>query len=112
MRRATTPVHTFEFPFSPQELTKILLTYSQDTEDGEVILNKTKEDFTFDGNIGSVTLTQEETNLFEAMCGCHTSCNNTPYVLIQIRAKTTNGQALATDVWRVPLKNVLNDEVL
>lgn len=37
MRRATTPVHSFTFPFDPEQLTKILLTYSQNDE---VILNK------------------------------------------------------------------------
>lgn len=111
MRRATTPVHTFVFPFPPEDLAKILLTYAQDGCDGGVILNKTEEDFVFEGNVGKVTLTQEETSSFIAKCDC-CDCNDAPYVQIQIRAKTTNGQALSTDIWRVPLKDVLNDEVL
>ena len=113
MRRGTTPVHVFTFPFAPEQLSKILVTYAQDTDDGEIILNKTKEDFVFEGNVGKITLTQEETNNFIILCQyCCGDYGEQPYVKMQVRAKTVDGQALATDVWRVPLKNVLNDEVL
>lgn len=111
MRRATTPVHSFTFPFDPEQLTKILLTYSQNDE---VILNKTKEDFTFEGNVGTVTLSQEETNLFDdtPSCGEYISNASVPMVDVQIRALTTSEQAIATDIWRIPLRKILNDEVL
>ena len=46
MRRATTPVHSFTFPIDPENISKLLLTYAQH---GEIVLNKTKEDFSFEG---------------------------------------------------------------
>ena len=111
MRRATTPVHSFTFPIDPENISKLLLTYAQH---GEIVLNKTKEDFSFEGNVGTVTLTQEETNLFDDTpdCGEFISGTNSPMVEIQLRGLTTNNQAIATDIWRVPLRKILNDEVL
>lgn len=106
MRRATTPTHYFNFPIDPNIISKILLTYSQNDE---IVLNKTEADFTFNGTTGMVTLTQEETNLFSDEC---VMPNKQVIVEVQLRVLTDSGKALASDVWKVPLKKILNDEVL
>lgn len=105
MRRLTTPTHYFNFPIEIDTIKEILLTYAQHNE---IVLNKTKEDFTFDGNTGSITLTQEETALFEA----DDSCCKDNAIEIQLRVLTIDEKALATDIYKVPCRRVLNDEVL
>lgn len=100
MIRATTPTHIFTFPFSVNDyLSKILVTYSQNNK---IILEKTLEDLTIEGNTGSYTLTQEETLLF--------SVGNT--VQLQVRALTANSKAIASPIYNISVAKVLNDEVL
>lgn len=106
MHRATTPTHYFKFPIDVTAISKILLTYSQNDN---IILNKTEQDFEFNENVGMVTLTQEETNLFSDEC---VMPNKQVVVEVQLRVLTNSGKALASDVWKVPLKKILNDEVL
>lgn len=111
MFRATTPKHTFIFDVDPDATFKeILVTYAQN---GQVILNKRKEDMTFssgtdvDGNeiwMAVVQLTQTETNLFKT--------KNGPKVSVQLRVLTTDDEAFAFDKMTVSLQDVLNDEVL
>lgn len=100
MKRATTPTHTFCFPTEYEGLiAKVLLTYSQN---GEIILEKNLGQGYLENNVFTVTLKQEETNLFTAF----------KEVDVQIRAVTTNGTAVASDVYHIPCERVLNDEVL
>lgn len=111
MFRATTPTHTFLFDTDPDATFKeVLVTYAQN---GQVILNKRKEDLTFsngtdlDGNttyLASVQLSQQETNLFKM--------KNGPKVTVQVRVLTNDGKAFAFDKMTVSLQDVLNDEVL
>lgn len=82
MKRGTTPTHKFTLPIEPAMVSKFLLTYSQNEK---VVLEKTEADMTKDGNVWSVELTQEETNLFSegnAVC--------------QIRILTLGGDAMAS----------------
>lgn len=108
MIRGTTPTHTFKFgTLNPEELTQLNAYYAQR---GEVILTKTKEDFNFnsftDEEITTYTaytkLTQEETLLFSPRTE----------VEIQIRVLTSDGIAMASPKYKVPVQNVLDDEVL
>ena len=100
MRRATTPTHTFCFPTEYQgKISKVLVTYSQN---GVIVLQKKLDDGVFENNIFKITLTQEETNLF----------NNFQVVEIQVRALTQDNSAVASDIYEVPCQRVLNDEVL
>lgn len=109
MYRATTPKHTFIFEVDPdQAFEKILITYAQD---GQVILEKEKNDLTFfeqetkcgkTEHAASLELTQEETKLFAA----------NKMIDIQVRVLTYAGQVLASDEKRIGVKRVLNDEVL
>lgn len=100
MIRATTPTHSFTFPqeVSVGSLSEIILTYSQCDRQ---ILEKTKSDFTISGQTISVELTQQEVNKFKP-----------GPVLIQIRVKNTSGKALASQIFKVHVKQVLNEEIL
>ena len=110
MIRATTPTHSFIFSVDPEQFVKILVTYAQKDR---IILEKTEEDMTFvkgqlcDGSerwVASYRLSQEEANLF------HTYYDKS--VNIQVRALTNDDTVYASDIKRIPLKDVLNDEVL
>ena len=111
MFRATTPVHTFVFKEDPTEFEKILITYAQN---GQILLEKTKEDLDFDtydptecGNTmytASLQLTQEETKLFQAQSGSSAK--------VQVRVKDSEGNVWASDKKSVLLRDVFNDEVL
>lgn len=109
MYRATTPTHNFCFgEVDPESFKTILISYVQNDK---VVLEKTKDDlvFTSDEYEGethyhaSLKLTQEETNKFSA---------KTNYVYIQIRACDYNQNVVASNIVKVSLFDVLNDEVL
>lgn len=99
MIRATTPTHTFELPFAANQLAKIRISYAQNDA---VVFEKTEADCVVEGNSIKVTLTQEETLQFDS----------TYNVQIQIRALTADGKALASQIEKVRIKDVLNEEVL
>lgn len=99
MIRATTPTHTIELPFGRDYIKRLLITYKQG---GNIVLEKTEEDVTFDGNVVSYDLTQEETRQFKAGM----------QVKLQIRVLSHNGKAPATRTFTLPVDDVLNDEVL
>lgn len=108
MLRGTTPTHTFNFgTLNPSELSVLNAYYAQH---GDIILEKEKSDFSFDSNIidgvttytARVTLTQEETKKFSAKSD----------VEIQLRVLTIDNTAMATPKYKVPVHDVLNDEVL
>ena len=61
MYRATTPTHKFAFPRDLSEFKTVLVTYKQK---GKIVMEKTKDDLTIDGNKASFVLTQEEANAF------------------------------------------------
>ena len=99
MRRGTTPTHTFVLPFDVSTISKLHVLYAQDEQ---VKIRKTETDVTLDGNKVVLTLTQEDTLLLE--------CKKT--VEIQIRVLTAGGDALNSDIIRVPVERCLEDEVL
>lgn len=95
--RATTPTHYFTFP--EIAFARILITYAQE---GEIILEKNESDLTWNGNVASVTLTQEETNLFQAGVDAKR----------QVRTLTEEGDALVSYEDVIKVAGVLNDIVL
>ena len=99
MRRATTPLHRFTFPIDPATFEKILITYSQGKT---IVLEKTKDDLTIDGMIARFRMTQEEANAFRV----------NDAVKIQVRVLTYAGDALASNIIQIGVKEVLNDAVL
>lgn len=100
MYRATTPTHKFRFPKDLSEFKTILVTYKQK---GKIVMEKTKADLTADGNTASFVLTQEEANAFSP---------GDRSVSVQIRAVDIYGTVLASKIFQVNVKDVLNDEVL
>ncbi len=100
MYRASTPTHRMRIPWAKEEIKDLWLTYSQN---GEAVLEKkhSSGDFTIIGNEWSVTLTQEETNLFKADSAD-----------AQLRILFDDGTSLPSRVFRLPVLPVLNDEVM
>ena len=98
MYRASTPTHKLRIPIQPELIADLKLTY---TQNGKVILEKEKADMTNEGQVWSVTLTQEETNLFSA-----------DYALAQVRYLGTDGRSFPSKTFRLYVGAVLNDEVM
>ncbi len=100
MIRATTPTHTFVLPFDYNEIVlKCLVTYKQF---GKIIIDKREGDIRVEGNTAIVQLSQRETNLFNSFSEAE----------VQIRVLTNTGDALASQIFELSVRDVLNDEVL
>ena len=107
MIRATTPTHIFTFPetVAPADCAEIQITYAQGEKSchryERIILEKNKSDLTITGQKAELKLTQQEMNLFSEGTA-----------QIQIRAKDTDGNVMASQIFYVKVKRVLNQEVL
>lgn len=99
MIRATTPKHAFVLPFDYSEIQKLRIIYAQDDN---IVLEKTEEDVTFNANKIHFTLSQEETNLFD---------DKKP-IELQVRVLTKSDNAIASRIYHLDCKKVLDDEVL
>ena len=99
MRRGTTPTHTFNTDIDLSEASVIWLTYKQN---GKVLFTKEISDMTITAESISVTLTQEETLMFE------TDRN----VKIQIRARFSDGSAIASNVIQTSANAILKEGVI
>ena len=99
MKRGTTPTHTFTLPFDVSAIEKMKILYAQDEQ---VKVTKTEADATLEGNIVSVTLSQEDTLALK--CG--------KYVEIQLRVLTAGNDAMNSDIIRVAVDRCLENEVL
>lgn len=99
MRRLTTPEHKFTLQIDPSVISKVRITYAQNNA---IVLNKEGDAVSIDGNIARVKLTQEETKKFVA----------DKEVEIQVRVLTLGNDALASDIIKVDVKKVLDDEVM
>ena len=97
MWRGTTPTHTFTLPegIRVQDFTVIYITYSQN---GSPVLEKEKADMTLEGNVICLTFSQADSLLFGA-----------GPVKIQLRAKTADGKAVASEIVTTTAKEVLKD---
>ena len=107
MIRATTPKHSFRFKdYNPEEFKTILITYSQGDS---IILEKEKTDLSFetseDGKyVAWFRMTQDEANMFKA--------RGVKQVSVQIRALTIEDHALASDICKFNVEDVLDDRIL
>lgn len=99
MIRGTTPTHNFKLPFETRLVKEVMVIYAQDDKE---LFHKDRYDCKMEGNTISVTLTQDDTLLF----------NHKKNVQIQIRILTEAGDALASNIHVVSVKNCLNDEVI
>ena len=104
MTRGTTPTHTFTLPddLTSATISALYITYAQGSK---TVLEKTISDVTINGGVITCTLTQADTLKFEVLaqhCGCDK-------VAIQVRMKTSDGTAMAPDIMRIPVQDVLKD---
>lgn len=104
MTRGTTPTHTFTLPDNLKTATfsALYITYAQH---GTTVLEKTLDDVTNNNGVLACTLTQADTLKFEVLdqhCGCDK-------VNIQVRIKTSDGVAMASDIMAIPISDILKD---
>ena len=104
MTRGTTPTHTFTLPddLKTATLSAVYITYAQR---GETVLEKTLSDVTNNNGVLTCTLTQADTLAFDVknqVCNCDK-------VNIQVRIKTSDGVAMASDIMPVPIRDILKD---
>ncbi len=108
MIRFTTPVQEFVFDIDPiANFARIVISYAQR---GKILFEKEKTDLSFrqsdDGGdpiyIASFTLSQEETGLLSVQAD----------VDIQVRVLTYNDEALASEIFKLKVDDVLKKEVL
>lgn len=99
MIRGTTPTLEFILPFSTDLLAEAWVTLSQNRA---VVLNKQLEDLRADEKKLFLKLTQQET--LQLTAGTVTE--------IQIRCRTNDGDALASDIISVSTDRILKDGVI
>ena len=99
MRRGTTPTHIFTTDIDLRGAAVLYLTYKQDQAK---VLEKTIEDVTIEEDKLTVTLTQQETLMF----------NTTMRVEMQIRVRFPDGSELASNIMRAPVERILKGGVI
>lgn len=99
MIRGTTPTLEFLIPFDTGQLAEAYVTLSQN---GQVVLDKALAECNCNENKLSVRLTQEET--LKLKCSFVTE--------IQIRARTLEGEAIASQIIRESTERILKDGVI
>ena len=100
MIRGTTPTLTFKLPFQVSELAEYWITISQRYEN--IAINKTSEDCTADDDTITLILSQEDT--LKLIGG--------KPVYIQIRALTTDDEAIASNMWDCSVEDILKEGVI
>ena len=96
MRRATTPIYKFTFPFDLNAIDDVLITFRQ----GSRKLSKSLADGTISGKVLGIVLSEEETNTF--------SPGNAE---VQARC-VKDGVVMASDVAALKIRPVLDDRIL
>lgn len=103
MYRATTPTHTFKLPIETNTCSEILVSYKQK----DFALDKHYQDgalpsgMTLDGKNVVIVLTQEEANQFKEGTA-----------KVQVRVLTNAGTAMASNIFKLFVADVINEEVL
>lgn len=98
MIRGTTPTLEFELPIDTSLLKTAWVTIKQNLE---IVINKPLEELEKNGKVLSLSLTQEDTlNLKDG------------YVEIQLRVVTMDDEALASNIFKVPVNKILYEEVI
>lgn len=98
MYRGTTPTLTMKLPFAVGLIKELSIAFSQN---GELLLEKTKKDCILVGDTITLNLTQEDT------------LKLTPIkVEMQVRILDTSDQAFASKVYMLPVNKILRDGVL
>ena len=101
LQRGTTPVHSFTLPdeLKDVDFAALYITYKQD---GKTVIEKDRSSISIEDGVASVRLTQEETLLFSDRWKCH----------IQVRLRTSAGDALVSNVANIPVYDVRKEGVI
>ena len=99
MKQWTTPENIFSTDVDLSQAEVIYVTYKQQNK---IIIKKQKEDLSITENSVSITLSQQETGLFNI---------NKP-VRIQIRARFSDGLAIASNIINTRVEEVLKTGVI
>lgn len=99
MFRGTTPTLEFVLPFNTDLLENILMTVAQKNVP---IINKTIADATLSENTVTIQLSQADT----------LKLNNKYDAHVQLRVRTKNDEAMASDIFRVAVSQILKDGVI
>lgn len=99
MIRGTTPTHIYTLPIDTALLSELKIIYAQADN---ILFEKVAAHCQMTENTASVTLTQEETFLFDCKMP----------VQIQVRALTVAGVALASPITLISVEKCLDNEVL
>ena len=102
MIRGTTPSLTFNLPFNTTLVQSAEISIQYTDEYKKVLIVKELEDCELGETSISTRLTQEETLQIPA----------TTDAKVQIRVLTTDGLALASDIFTVKVKKLLNEGVI
>lgn len=98
MYRGTTPTFTFTLPIECETITKLSVAFEQR---GKLLFERNLTDVTMDGNVLSCALTEEET----------LQLHGDSEVFIQLRVGVGSAR-MASQVFRVPVSQILKDGVL
>lgn len=101
MIRGTTPTLEFTLPFDTSLIAEMYITMSQNDK---VVLEKSMADCNCFGMVITLNLTQEDTLKLEQKPGAQAE--------IQIRIRTKEGEALASDIMRVYVGRILKEGVI
>ena len=99
MIRGTTPTMVFSLPFNTGVISVAHITFMQR---GKVVLDKELHECKCNENEVEITLTQEETLLFSSGY----------FIEAQVRARNNAGEALASDIIKIPAERILKDGVI
>lgn len=122
--RGTTPYHSFILPLRAEQINEMWVTY---TQNGVLILDKTKEDVTLENiedlyeNASMEELTEEEVNSCQAIL--HLTQEDTlgfkfypaaekNIAVIQVRILTVDGEAYASDPIHERIMGVIKNGVI
>lgn len=107
MRRGNTPTHTFTAPFDILPDTAVRIVYAQNDR---VVLERTTESCTIDGNKIIVDLSQEETLLFDTEPH-YEGGKYQPYpVEIQVGIRTAGGKVAWSDIITDTVERILRKD--
>lgn len=99
MRMGTSPTHVFTLPFSVDLVEVVRVIYAQN---GKAVLELDEDDCTLDGNTIKAHIAQESTFMFTAGVN----------VEIQLRVRTSDGNAMASNIICVSCERCLSEDVI
>ena len=96
MRRGTTPTLTFSLPFNTDSISVLNIAFAQK---GNIVIEKGLEECELEADVIRIKFTQLETLSFDDKCD----------VDMQIRVKTKDGNALASNIIRTRVDRIIKD---